>query len=123
MIGCLRTLVCKQPIIALYFESENELKFYNLETRKCYNLRLQTEPQHHDQETRNTDSHKSIKVKLPALFLSMMIAELERASRTKLENNGQTQNSHNQWKQQQSYHIYTVFHLFLDFVSYMNLIW
>ena len=31
MIGCLRTRVCKQPIIALYFESENELKFYNLE--------------------------------------------------------------------------------------------
>ena len=22
---------CKQPIISLYFESENELKFYNLE--------------------------------------------------------------------------------------------
>ena len=33
MIGCLRTSVRKQPIIALYFESENELKFYNLETR------------------------------------------------------------------------------------------
>ena len=32
MIGCLRTRVHKQPIIALYFESENELKFYNLET-------------------------------------------------------------------------------------------
>ena len=32
MIGCLRTLVRKQPIIALYFESETELKFYyNLE--------------------------------------------------------------------------------------------
>ena len=31
MIGCLRTRVCKQPIIALYFESENELKLYNLE--------------------------------------------------------------------------------------------
>ena len=30
MIGCLRTRVRKQPIIALYFESENELKFYNL---------------------------------------------------------------------------------------------
>ena len=29
--GCLR--VRKQPIIALYFESENELKFYNLEAR------------------------------------------------------------------------------------------
>ena len=31
MIGCLRVL--KQPIIALYFESENELKFYNLEAK------------------------------------------------------------------------------------------
>ena len=31
MIGCLRTRVRKQPIIALYFESENEFKFYNLE--------------------------------------------------------------------------------------------
>ena len=31
MIGCLRTRVREQPIIALYFESENELKFYNLE--------------------------------------------------------------------------------------------
>ena len=30
MIGCLRTCVLKQPIIALSFESENELKFYNL---------------------------------------------------------------------------------------------
>ena len=31
MIGCLRTRVRKQPIIMLYFEPENELKFYNLE--------------------------------------------------------------------------------------------
>ena len=31
MIGFLRTRVRKQPIIALYFESENELKFYNLQ--------------------------------------------------------------------------------------------
>ena len=30
MIGCLQTRVHKQPIITLYFESENELKFYNL---------------------------------------------------------------------------------------------
>ena len=30
MIGGLRTRVRKQPIIALYFESENELKLYNL---------------------------------------------------------------------------------------------
>ena len=31
MIGCLRTRVRKQPIIALYFESETGLKVYNLE--------------------------------------------------------------------------------------------
>ena len=30
MIGCLRTRVRNQPIVALYFELENELKFYNL---------------------------------------------------------------------------------------------
>ena len=34
MIGCLRICVRKQPIIALYFESENVLKFYSLETQK-----------------------------------------------------------------------------------------
>ena len=31
MIGCLRTRVRMQPTVALYFEFENELKFYNLE--------------------------------------------------------------------------------------------
>ena len=33
MIGCLRTRVRMQPIIALYFESETVLKFYNLEAK------------------------------------------------------------------------------------------
>ena len=33
MIGCLRKRVRKQPIIGLYFEFENELKFYNLKAR------------------------------------------------------------------------------------------
>ena len=33
MIGCLRTRVRKQPIIALYFEFGIVLKFYNLEAR------------------------------------------------------------------------------------------
>ena len=33
MINCLRTRVHKQPIIALYFELENVLKFYKLEVR------------------------------------------------------------------------------------------
>ena len=40
MIGCLQTLVHKQPIIALYFESETVLKFYNLETRSCYDFSI-----------------------------------------------------------------------------------
>ena len=31
MIGCLRTRVRKQPIIALDFESESLLEFYNRE--------------------------------------------------------------------------------------------
>ena len=35
MIGCLRTRVRKQPIIALYFESETVLQFYNLEAWFC----------------------------------------------------------------------------------------
>ena len=39
MIGCLRTGVRKQPIIALYFESENEHKFYNLESLRMLMLR------------------------------------------------------------------------------------
>ena len=33
MIGCLRTRVHKQPIIALYFEFETVLKFYNLKAQ------------------------------------------------------------------------------------------
>ena len=33
MIGCLRTRVHMQPIIALYFEFETVLKCYNLEPR------------------------------------------------------------------------------------------
>ena len=33
MIGCLWTRVCKQPIIALYFEFETVLKFLKLRAR------------------------------------------------------------------------------------------
>ena len=60
---------------------------------------MQTDPRHHEEGTRNTDSHNTIQVKQPALFMSKMIAELERVSRTKLENSDPTQNSHNQWEQ------------------------
>ena len=44
MIGCLWTHVRKQPIIALYFESETVLKLYNLEARphqKAADLEIQ----------------------------------------------------------------------------------
>ena len=36
MIGCLRTHVRKQPIVALYFEFETVLKFYNLKARSHF---------------------------------------------------------------------------------------
>ena len=43
-----------------------------------------------------------------------MIAELERAPRTKLENSGPAQKSHNQWEQQQCYpHSFSVIFRFL----------
>ena len=40
MIGCSWTRARKQPIIRLYFQSENELKFYNLEASIQKNLNL-----------------------------------------------------------------------------------
>ena len=45
MIGCLLRFIFrvrKQPIIALYFESENEFKFYNLEAWDPNHLLLYT---------------------------------------------------------------------------------
>ena len=38
MIGCLRTRVRNQPIIALYFESDKELKIYNLEAYSSFDF-------------------------------------------------------------------------------------
>ena len=46
-------LVRKQPIIALYFESETVLKFYNLEARASENQA------NHDQKL--TENNKSMK--------------------------------------------------------------
>ena len=43
MIGCLRTRVRKQPIIALYFESETVLKLYNLEAGLSFSPACQCE--------------------------------------------------------------------------------
>ena len=42
MIDCLRTRVRKQPIIVLYFEIDNELKFYNLKPRSNSNFTILT---------------------------------------------------------------------------------
>ena len=43
MIGCLRTRVRKQPIIALYFESETVVKFYNFEALCLFGIKVQSE--------------------------------------------------------------------------------
>ena len=51
----------------------------------------------------DTDSHDLLQVKQPAIFLSKMIAEQERAPRTKLKNNGQKHISYNQLEQQQNF--------------------
>ena len=48
MIGCLRTRVRKQPIIALYFESETVLKFYNLESSTIKAVWIQCLAQEHN---------------------------------------------------------------------------
>ena len=45
MIGCLRTCVRKQPSIALYFESELVLKFYNLKARLLIEVQSAQSPQ------------------------------------------------------------------------------
>ena len=51
MIGCLQTRVRKQPIIALYFEFENELKFYNFEARrKVFIIKRQSKEEGKDKE-------------------------------------------------------------------------
>ena len=39
MVGYLRTRVRKQPIIALYFESETVIKFYDFEARKTIKIK------------------------------------------------------------------------------------
>ena len=50
MIGWLRTRVRKQSIIALYFEFETVLKFYNLEARNKF-FHLDGIPKHLDGKT------------------------------------------------------------------------
>ena len=47
MIGCLRTRVRKQPIIGLYFESENELQFYHLGARCVFSTILKAKSRMH----------------------------------------------------------------------------
>ena len=45
MIGCLWTRAHKQPIIALYFESETVLKFYNLEASTKLRIKCHSQEQ------------------------------------------------------------------------------
>ena len=62
MIGCLRTRVRKQPIIALYFESENELKFYNLEAMETLKWVLLANSKEQDEMLQNTALHLDLHV-------------------------------------------------------------
>ena len=63
MIGCLRTRLRKQPIIALYFESEPVLKFYNLEDRLFTVCSLP----HHVDSTDSGQTGASLHVHMPLL--------------------------------------------------------
>ena len=52
-------------------------------TRKCHNHRLQTNPQHREVETQNTDSHITMKVQTTIFLLfSKMITKYERTQGT-----------------------------------------
>ena len=51
MIGCLPSRIRKQPIIALYFEFETLLKFYNLEARKVRKILLELGSQNKKQKS------------------------------------------------------------------------
>ena len=72
MIGCLRTRLHKRPIIALYFEFETILKFYNLEAnchrRRHLRLHQQTQLQH----AHKSDYHDKLKNKAFPDFLNKL---------------------------------------------------
>ena len=77
----------------------------------CYNHRLQTNPGHYEEETKNTDNLNTIKVKQP----TVSYAKLERELGTKLQNKIPTQ-KHNKWEQQQLHFLSSTQQ---DSVSYM----
>ena len=65
-------------------------------TKKCQS---QTDNRPMTPSGMDTQSDDLFKVNQPAIFLSKMIAERERASIIKLENNGPKQAFDNQWEQ------------------------
>ena len=67
-------------------------------TRKCQIHTLQTNPLHREEETQNTDSHKTIEVKQ----ISKTIAKLEKTQRTTPQNKDPPHNTHTQRGQQQT---------------------
>ena len=69
--------------------------------RTCYTHRLQTNRWHREEETQNTDSNNTMISKATSsLFLSKMIAELERKPRTTPHNKGPTLNPKHKGGQQ-----------------------
>ena len=99
MIGCLRTLVRRQPIIVLYFEFKTALKSNRRkrkehDLRKRCNHRPQTNGRYLEEETQSTGRFAIAGTQSKttiALSLSKMIIKLEITLRTTLQNNDPTQ--------------------------------
>ena len=71
-------------------------KFYSKQlmsmTMKCHNHTLRTNPRNHEKEPETTNSHTPSESKVTSfLFLSKMIAKLERTLSTAIQNIDQTQ--------------------------------
>ena len=77
--------------------------------RKCHKHILQTSNWHREEESKNGKSDMTFKTLQSkatiSLFLSNMIAKLERTQSTAKQNKGIRLNPHKQWEQQQTMNI------------------
>ena len=74
MIACLRTRLRKQPIIALYFESEPVLKFYNLDA--CRLFTVCSLPHHVDSTDSGQTGASLLHVRMPLLTGRVIIEQV-----------------------------------------------
>ena len=71
MIGCLWTCVHKQPIITLYFEFENELKFYILKALLLHFSIPQVRCRHYKTRQRTAQRYRCMCIVLQSLCLDI----------------------------------------------------